>query len=495
MTNTIVSSEALTVRQTGELAARAVIGDWKGSAWTDAASAALKLGHLEKLLGNRAHDLLKINFEMRKVDEARWPDVNEAYLHGRGTDLSRKEVLATYGSSPAASRDSVSFEPSPFVWREPKTIPPRDWIYGRHLLRRHVSATIASGAVGKTSLKIVQALALATGRDLLGQGVPERACVWLFNLEDDRDEIDRRIAAAMMHYGIKPEDVEGYLFVEGETQLVITMTDRSGTKVRKPVVDALTNAIRLRAVDVLIVDPFVSSHDAPESDNGAMDAIIKQGWVVIAREADCAIDICHHTTKADATSGMATAMSARGGGSFIAACRSVEVLNPMTADEASKAGLASAVGYFSAFGDKQNLTPKSSHREWFCMDSVNLENGGGTGNLNFMNSDSVGVVTRWDWPTAGSFIEDVTVDQFQAIKNHLRVGKFRKDQQAKDWAGVKVGEVLGIDTCVKAERQRITKMLDTWTQRGDLREYKAKDEYRVMKDYIGVPDMQHPAAP
>jgi RecA-family ATPase len=115
-----------------------------------------------------------------------------------------------------------------------------------------VSATIASGAVGKTSLKIVEALALATGRPLLGHEVPKRSRVWLFNLEDDRDEIDRRLTAAMTYYNVTPEDVAGSLFVEGETPLIITATDRNGTKIRKPVVDALVDAIKRRSIDVLI---------------------------------------------------------------------------------------------------------------------------------------------------------------------------------------------------------------------------------------------------
>ena len=55
--------------------------------------------------------------------------------------------------------------------------------------------TIAAGAVGKTSLKIVEALALATGRSLLGVEVPKRARVWLFNLEDDMLELQRRVGA------------------------------------------------------------------------------------------------------------------------------------------------------------------------------------------------------------------------------------------------------------------------------------------------------------
>ena len=295
------------------------------------------------------------------------------------------------------------------------TIPPRDWIYGRHLLRRHVSATIASGAVGKSSLKIVEALALATGRSLLGQEVPRRSRVWLFNLEDEKNEMDRRMIAAMIHYRIKPEDVEGYLFVESETSLVITVTDRNGTKIRLPVVGGLIDAIKRRAVDVLIIDPFISSHNSPENDNGAMDLIVKHGWIPVARDGECAIISCHHTTKTDTTSGMATAMSARGGGSSIAACRSVQVLNPMMPDDASKAGLSSEAGYFSGYGDKQNLTPKTGLRDWYKMESVSLGNGP-NGNLCDLRSDNIGVVTRWQYPTTASFTDSITDDRFRPSK-------------------------------------------------------------------------------
>jgi hypothetical protein len=205
--------------------------------------------------------------------------------------------------------------------------------------------------------------------------------------------------------------------------------------------------------------------------------------VKVARDGNCAVDIAHHTTKADATTGMATAMSARGAGSFIAACRSVQVLNPMLVEEAQKAGLPSPAGYFRAYGDKQNLTQKTGLPDWYEMESVDLGNGGG-GNLAFMQSDSVGVATRWEWPTSGSFVQDVTPDQLRTIKNRLALGQHRKDQQSKDWAGHIVGEILEIDMSVKANRQRVAKMLETWIESGELQAYKARDEYRAMKDYI-----------
>ena len=152
------------------------------------------------------------------------------------------------------------------------------------LIRRHVSATIASGAVGKTSLKIVEALALVTGKALLGREVPKKLNVWLFNLEDDMIELRRRVSAAMIHYGIKPADIGDRLHIDGERSLLITKTDHHGTKINVPIVDAIVEAIQALQIDVLIVDPLISSHDAAESDSGAMDLVMKSGWVRVARD-------------------------------------------------------------------------------------------------------------------------------------------------------------------------------------------------------------------
>ena len=49
-----------------------------------------------------------------------------------------------------------------------RSLPPRRWLYGRHYQRGVVSATVAPGGTGKTSLVMVDAVAMATGRNLLG---------------------------------------------------------------------------------------------------------------------------------------------------------------------------------------------------------------------------------------------------------------------------------------------------------------------------------------
>jgi hypothetical protein len=466
-----------------EIAIRKVLSEWKSVSVTDACHAATQIGLLHSVswLGfDQAKEILLEEFELRKVDDIHWSTVYAALLNGRDAVTTPAQLRASY--LPVAANDNKFFEPTVFEWEDPSTIPVRDWIYGRHLIRRHVSATIASGAVGKTSLKIVEALALATGRPLLGQEVPKRSRVWLFNLEDDLVELRRRVSAAMIHYNIRPADIGDRLHIDGEKTLVITKTTRQGTIINTPVVDAVVEAIEALEIDVLFVDPFISSHDAPESDSGAMDLVMKAGWVRVAREGDCAVELCHHTTKADASSGMATAMSGRGSGAVVFACRSVQVLNPMTPEQAKAAALQSPSGYFSAKDDKQNLTLKTGSYDWYKMESVSLGNGG-KGNLSILRSDSIGVVTRWQWPTQASFVEEVTGQQLEDIKDRLKAGAYRKDAQAKAWAGYLVGEVLGLGSTKEAmedhDKRRITRMLDTWVKDGQLEVY----EQRVHREY------------
>jgi len=120
---------------------------------------------------------------------------------------------------PVAANDNVA-KPTPssivateWKWIDPKTIPPRRWIYGYHYIRKYISTTVSPGGLGKTSNSIVEALSMASDRSLLGERVHEQCRVWLFN-EDPRDELDRRIAAACIHFGINPEEVRGRLFVD-----------------------------------------------------------------------------------------------------------------------------------------------------------------------------------------------------------------------------------------------------------------------------------------
>jgi AAA domain len=117
---------------------------------------------------------------------------------------------------PAAKADGSAslIVAKPFAWPDPATIPRREFLFGRHYIRKAIGATIAGGARAKTTLSHIEAVSMACGRILLtGERItPLR--VWCVNGEEDQDEIDRRIAAVCKRYGITEADCGDRLFVQ-----------------------------------------------------------------------------------------------------------------------------------------------------------------------------------------------------------------------------------------------------------------------------------------
>jgi hypothetical protein len=108
----------------------------------------------------------------------------------------------------AAVADSVAAAPPPLpvsLWnagQDDFVIPPRGWLLANRFCRRFLSALLGDGGTGKTALRYAQYLSLATGKSLTGEHVFQRCRVLIVCLEDDRDEVRRRILAAMLRYGI-----------------------------------------------------------------------------------------------------------------------------------------------------------------------------------------------------------------------------------------------------------------------------------------------------
>ena len=92
-------------------------------------------------------------------------------------------------------------------------IPPRGWLLGNVFCRRYVSSLIGDGGTGKSALRYAQALSLATCRQLTGEYVFQRCRVLIVSLEDDANELRRRVKAAMMHHQISQNEVKGWLFL------------------------------------------------------------------------------------------------------------------------------------------------------------------------------------------------------------------------------------------------------------------------------------------
>lgn len=366
----------------------------------------------------------------------------------------------------------------PYQWRSPVEIPPRPWIYGRLLARGTVSVTVAPGGVGKTSLLTAEALAMASGRPLLNEivhGGPQR--VWLWNLEEPADELARRIQAAALHHGVGEADIGDRLLANAGPDNALLTASKSGAGfVHEEVFSDLEREIRRRGIDVLIVDPFVSSHALDENDNVQIDRVVKR-WSRLAQATNCAVHIIHHTRKSDQTIG---SESARGAKALVDAARMVRVLNLATAAEIAALGLQPDVRAFSARRDKQNLAAGQEERSWYVLKSVSLGNG--------PPSDDVGVVAAINGPANAS--DQLTLETIAAIQEVL-AGKDRGyDQRASDWAGIDMAPILKLNPEDKQQRAQIRHALgllvqQTFLVRADARDSRAGRKRPVVR--VGKP--------
>lgn len=380
-------------------------------------------------------------------------------------------------SAAPASAAPVVISAQPFVWRDPRAIPPRRWVYARHYIRQFVSMTIAPGGVGKSSLSTVESLAIATGRSLLDIQPGESCPVWMFNLEDPYEELERRIAAAMMHFNIAPSDVADRLFLNSGrgAKLVVATATKTGAVIARPVVDALKREIIARGVGVLTIDPFVSCHEVAENDNPAIN-VVMSAWREVADETNCAIELVHHSRKTNGQE--VTDEDGRGGSSQHGAARAMRVLNRMSKDEAERAGVENRRQHFRTTDGKMNLAPGSDQDTWFQLVSVDLGN-----ETEDRPGDHVAVVAPWSWPNA---FDGVQLADLKKVQDKVSEGRWRKDPQSPQWVGHAVAEVLGLDPDSPKDKTKIKTLLKTWTANRMLKVVSEADEKGNQRPFVKV---------
>ena len=411
--------------------------------------------------------------------------IDDEWLDAAGRRFNREDVddpkvVSLPGQGP------LKFEPTPFVWRDPSTLPPRRFLYGHELRRKQLSATVAPGAAGKTTLKVGRALCMATNRDLLGfrsWGGPYR--VWLWNLEDELEEVEKTVHAFMKFWNLTADDIGDRLFLDGVDSpssplLKLAVPTQSGSyTIQRPVSEALIDAMLSRKIDYLDVDPFVSSHSIEENDNGAIDAVAKE-WLQIARRTDAAIGLTHHLRKIDGRE--ATSQDARGASAMVAAARSCLVLNRMSTDNAGLMGIPECDRryYFSVLDDKNNKAPPPTKAIWYHFVGIDLGNGDDTG-----PSDNIGVVERWAPPDA---FGGVTARQLRHVQDWVEANPeaSRKHSASPLWVGKGVAFILDLNLDDKTVAARVKVYLGTWLSTGALRTETRKNAKSDMVDYVVV---------
>ena len=320
--------------------------------------------------------------------ESESPDVAHAWLDARLPEPDRAEP------SPNSKDDLVGGLPLD-VWdagEDDYVVPPRGWLLGTTFCRRFMSSVIADGAVGKTAVRLAQLFSLAIGRSLTGEYVHRRCRVLFVSLEDDKDELRRRVLAILQHYNIDPAHLKGWLYLAAPKGLKL-MVMANGAPQVGALDGYLRETIARLKLDVVSLDPFVKTHGIAENDNTVMDMVCDI-LASIAVDLDCAIDAPHHTNKGPAVAGDAN--RGRGASSTKDAARLVYTLTPMTPEEGQMFDLSeidrrSLVRMDSG---KVNIAPPSSEAKWFRIVGQVI----GNATPDYPHGDVVQTVEPWEPP-------------------------------------------------------------------------------------------------
>jgi hypothetical protein len=379
---------------------------------------------------------------------------------GNGKPKQRPVPLDRGAQAIGEEEKQVVYVPTPFEPRDPSTFPRRQFLYGRHYARKFVSMTVAPGDVGKTTLKLTEAVAMAANMPLLGVRFRQAYRVWYWNGEDPREEIDRRVLAICEHHKIDQQSLVGNLFLDsgrGTKIVVAEMIGRSGFKIVAPVKDALITALIALKIDILIVDPLIKAHRVTENDNMLMDAVVTM-FADIADAAYCSVELVQHTRKTNGEE--VTLEDARGAGATTAAARMVRALNRLPKSSAPLAGLKEEQArYYVRIDDaKSNLAPPQK-ATWFHLANVGLGNFGADPAID--DEDRVQVAEQWDWPDV---FEGVNLDLLREVQKQVTERPRRASRQADDWIGFLVIDILGLGREDKVAIAKVKEMLRQWRE-------------------------------
>lgn len=384
-------------------------------------------------------------------------------------------ALAKFFSEKEVTEDETPISATAFAWVDPAKIPPRSWVYRPHYIRHFISGTISTGGVGKSSLVIAEALAMVTGKPLLGTSPEKSLRVWYFNGEDPMEELQRKFAATAQHFELKRGDIGDRLFVDSGRVMPIVLAEdgRNGVKIATPTIDGVIRTLVENEIDVLIVDPFVSTHRVGENDNGAIERVTKS-FAHIADAANCSVQIVHHSRKTNGNE--MTVDDGRGASAMLAAVRSARVLNTMSKVEAENFNISDGERrrYFRVDIGKANLTAPSDVADWYAIRSVKLENG-----------DEVGVVSQFDLPEAAA--RDIGAVQIRQIQAAVKDGgPWRDNRKSKLelWAGEAFAAALNLDLKRKDDLAWVTKGLKEMIGVGYLVRVERNDKHRTPRIYI-----------
>jgi RecA-family ATPase len=250
----------------------------------------------------------------------------------------------------------------PFKAIDVASLPRRAWLYGQHYLRGVVTVTAGMGGRGKSSNSLVEGIAMATVRPLLGEPPAERCRVWYHCGDDNMEELLRRVAAICQHYSIDMKELESWLFLTTPREFELRVAEGyMDVKTDEATVNRIHEQVEAHEIEVSILDPLVKLHSVNESGTG-MDRVLGI-FQAVADEHGCSIEIVHHTRKNGV--GHSDAMQGeddmRGSSAIHGAVRSQRMVNVMPVAEAARLQIPEGERrrYIRISTEKPNYAPSS----------------------------------------------------------------------------------------------------------------------------------------
>jgi len=308
-------------------------------------------------------------------------------IHDGGTvtfatviDMAKKASARELLAEAVDQANALAFVPVGKI--DAYSLPVREWVVGRRLQRGFITAMFAPGGVSKSMFSLLSAFSVASGKSYTGESLEQQGKVWIINNEDDEPEQLRRLAGIAKHHAVDDSVLNNISLSCGYGNPYVTSTvDKDGNVVHHPNAEKIIAEAKANKVNYIIIDPFISIHQSDENDNNSIQKavdVLKH----IAKEANVAIELVHHTRKAaggkESEEHAGNADAGRGASSLKDACRVVTTLARMAETTANKLLINfKDEGRFLVRLDsgKGNYSGPPESARWFKQVPVNIGNG------------------------------------------------------------------------------------------------------------------------
>lgn len=341
------------------------------------------------------------------------------------------------------------FDANPFTGELPS---PRQWAFGRILLNRTVTALAAPAGTGKTTWALQLGVAFSQ-HIRFGPFDPIRTGpVWVWNNEDDTDELNRRVLASCTAMNIEPAKLSGKLFLNSgaDRALIVAKEDRrTGEIIATPDVARVIEVIAERQIKLLIIDPFAETFEVEsENSNDAMKRVARL-YRDIAWQTGCCVLLVVHTpkgTNADRSAGDLDAI--RGGGAIGGVVRSAWTMFGMTETDAETIGMPAASRHLYVRLDnaKSNMSLQDAEPVWWRKEGIAIGNAD-----NEYPEDVVGALIHQQFASVTAKREEAEAASLDRVSDEIvRV--------AEMWGWTSLGRAATLDTLAGALNREVTKL-------------------------------------